>query len=180
MNEYKMVLQIVNEFFLSSGGWLDFWTKLMKTLTWLKHKRWKGYFFHDFVLSCNKPQGWLGIFLDKFWTNKENLTRVGFEPATSGLTCRRSTNWANSPCIGGLFTSQKEFLKFVLLFKVPDSRLSGRASCMIAHVNKQCWLLSVLGWETILENILFAIPWLDWGPNILLDLHGDIKGIKDT
>ena len=28
----------------------------------------------------------------KFWMNKEKLTRAGFEPATSGLTCRRSTN----------------------------------------------------------------------------------------
>ena len=33
--------------------------------------------------------------LDKLWVNKEKLTRAGFELATSGLTCRRSTNWAN-------------------------------------------------------------------------------------
>ena len=32
---------------------------------------------------------------DKFWMNKEKFTRAGFESATSGLTCRRSTNWAN-------------------------------------------------------------------------------------
>ena len=28
----------------------------------------------------------------KFWMNKEKFTRAGFEPATSGLTCRSSTN----------------------------------------------------------------------------------------
>ena len=27
------------------------------------------------------------------WMNKEKLTRAGLEPATSGLTCRGSTNW---------------------------------------------------------------------------------------
>ena len=27
-----------------------------------------------------------------FWINKERITRAGFETATSGLTCRRSTN----------------------------------------------------------------------------------------
>ena len=30
--------------------------------------------------------------LNTFWMNKENGTRTGFEPATSGLTCRCSTN----------------------------------------------------------------------------------------
>ena len=34
--------------------------------------------------------------------NKEKFTRAGFEPVTSGLTCRRSTNRANLPYIGGL------------------------------------------------------------------------------
>ena len=34
--------------------------------------------------------------------NKDKLTRAVFEPTTSGLTCRRSTNWANLPYIGGL------------------------------------------------------------------------------
>ena len=44
-------------------------------------------------ILCNKPQGKLtGYILDKFWINKEKFTRAGFEPATSGLTCRRSTN----------------------------------------------------------------------------------------
>ena len=37
-----------------------------------------------------------------FWMDKEKLTRAGFEPATSGLTCRCSTNWANEPYIGGI------------------------------------------------------------------------------
>ena len=32
------------------------------------------------------------LILDKFWMNKEKLTRAGFEPATSRLTCRCSTN----------------------------------------------------------------------------------------
>ena len=27
-----------------------------------------------------------------FWMNKEKFTRTGFEPATSGLTCRCSAN----------------------------------------------------------------------------------------
>ena len=27
-----------------------------------------------------------------FWMNKEKFTRAGFEPATSVLTCQRSTN----------------------------------------------------------------------------------------
>ena len=45
------------------------------------------------VISCNKPQGKLaGYILDKFWMNKDKFTRVGLERATSGLTCRRSTN----------------------------------------------------------------------------------------
>ena len=39
---------------------------------------------------CSKPQGKLtGYILDKFWMNKEKLTRAGLEPATSGLSCRR-------------------------------------------------------------------------------------------
>ena len=33
-----------------------------------------------------------------FWMNKEQFTRAGLEPATSGLTCRYSTNW-NSPIL---------------------------------------------------------------------------------
>ena len=33
----------------------------------------------------NHKGNWLGTFLDKFWMNKEKFTRVGFEPATSGL-----------------------------------------------------------------------------------------------
>ena len=43
---------------------------------------------------CNEPQGKLTgyIFLDKFWMNKDKFTKAGFEPATSGLTCRCSTN----------------------------------------------------------------------------------------
>ena len=33
----------------------------------------------------NHKGNWLGTFLDNFWMNKEKFTRVGFEPATSGL-----------------------------------------------------------------------------------------------
>ena len=32
---------------------------------------------------------------NKCWINKEKFTRAGFEPETSGLTCRHSTNRAN-------------------------------------------------------------------------------------
>ena len=42
------------------------------------------------IININHKGNWLGRFLG---LNKE-LTRVGFEPTTSGLTCRRSTNWA--------------------------------------------------------------------------------------
>ena len=34
----------------------------------------------------------LNKIMIKFWMNKDKLTRVGLEPATSGLTCRCSTN----------------------------------------------------------------------------------------
>ena len=34
--------------------------------------------------------------------NQKNGIWVGFEPVTSGFTCRHSTNWANLPYIGGL------------------------------------------------------------------------------
>ena len=40
----------------------------------------------------NYKENWLGTFLDQFLMNKEKLTRAGFEPATSGLTCRHSTS----------------------------------------------------------------------------------------
>ena len=58
----------------------------------------KVYLYHE----GNHKENWLGTFLDQFWMNKEKFTGAGFEPATSGLTCRRSTNWANLPYIGGL------------------------------------------------------------------------------
>ena len=34
--------------------------------------------------------------------NKDKITRAGLEPATSGLTCRGSTNWAIYLSIGVL------------------------------------------------------------------------------
>ena len=44
-------------------------------------------------LSCNEPQGKLtGYILRQIWDEQRKLTRAGFEPATSGLTCRRSNN----------------------------------------------------------------------------------------
>ena len=43
----------------------------------------------------------LNSCFDKFWMNNEKLTRAGFEPATSRLKYRRSTNWSISPYIGG-------------------------------------------------------------------------------
>ena len=49
------------------------------------------YFCH----VMNHKGNWLGAFLGKFWMNKEKFTRAGFEPATSGLTCWRTTNSAN-------------------------------------------------------------------------------------
>ena len=39
-----------------------------------------------------KMWNWETHNIDKFWMNKDKFTRAGFEPATSGLTCRRSTN----------------------------------------------------------------------------------------
>ena len=49
--------------------------------------------FNPHFVSCNEPQGKLtGYILDKCWMNKETFTRAGLEPATSGLTCRCSTN----------------------------------------------------------------------------------------
>ena len=50
----------------------------------------------------NHKGNWMGTFLEKFWMDKAKFTRAGLEPATSGLMCRRSTNWANSPYIGGV------------------------------------------------------------------------------
>ena len=41
-------------------------------------------------------------FIDLFWMSKEKLTRAGFEPATSALTWRRSTNGAITSPIGSL------------------------------------------------------------------------------
>ena len=55
----------------------------------------------EFVRVLPKvSMGWLNAvkgfeFVPIFWMNTEKLTRAGFEPATSGLTCRCSTNWAN-------------------------------------------------------------------------------------
>ena len=50
-------------------------------------------FLNNIVISRNKPHRKLtGYILDTFWKNKEEFTRAGFEPATSRLTCRRSTN----------------------------------------------------------------------------------------
>ncbi len=37
-----------------------------------------------------------------FGVNKEKMTEARFEPATIGLTCRRSTNWAIQPYVDGL------------------------------------------------------------------------------
>ena len=54
------------------------------------------HYWINYWIEYNKSKCIFTIFsLDKFWMNKEKLTRGGFEPATSGLTCRRSTNWAN-------------------------------------------------------------------------------------
>ena len=47
----------------------------------------KYYKFH----VTNHKGNWLGTFLDKFWINKDKFTRVGYEPATSGLTRRIPT-----------------------------------------------------------------------------------------
>ena len=44
----------------------------------------------EMILSCS------------YHVINHKFTRAGFEPATSGLTCRRSTNWANELYIGGL------------------------------------------------------------------------------
>ena len=48
-----------------------------------------GTIFH--FLSVQFVGIWTVFYIncDKFWMNKEKLTRAGFEPATSGLTCRR-------------------------------------------------------------------------------------------
>ena len=51
---------------------------------------------HDFFYKYHVLKGnWLGTYLDTFLMKREKFTRAGFEPATSGLTCRRSTDWAN-------------------------------------------------------------------------------------
>ena len=56
----------------------------------LKHS--VGHTVEALYFSCNKPQGKLtGYTLDKVWMNKDKFTRAGFELATSGLTCQRST-----------------------------------------------------------------------------------------
>ena len=52
---------------------------------------WKPFWYH----VINHKGNWLGTFLDTFWMKREKFTRAGFERATSGLTCRCSTNWAN-------------------------------------------------------------------------------------
>ena len=43
--------------------------------------------------------------------NKEELTRAGFEPTTSAITCRCSLNWAISPYVGGLPILSLSFFK---------------------------------------------------------------------
>ena len=55
----------------------------------------RGYDFFCKYHVINHEGNWLGTFLDNLWINKETITRAEFEPATSGLTCWRSTNRAN-------------------------------------------------------------------------------------
>ena len=64
------------------------------TKLWYHHIQ----FIFTFHVVFNRKIKWK---ISKLWMNKEKLTRAGFEPATSGLTRRRSTNWANEPYIGG-------------------------------------------------------------------------------
>ena len=46
-------------------------------------------FYINIMERTTRETDWVHI-LDKFWMNKEKFTRAGFEPATSGFTCRRS------------------------------------------------------------------------------------------
>ena len=53
----------------------------------------KGNFLHS--TKTTKPQGKLaGLSLIIFDFEQRQITRVGFEPATSGLVCRHFTNCA--------------------------------------------------------------------------------------
>ena len=47
----------------------------------------------NIVLVC-PPRHLMYITLNFFWGFNKELTGIGFEPMASGLTCRRSTNWA--------------------------------------------------------------------------------------
>ena len=51
------------------------------------------YYYYYHVI--NHKGNWLGTFFEKLLINKEKIRRARFETATSRLTCRRSTNWAN-------------------------------------------------------------------------------------
>ena len=44
----------------------------------------------------------LGTFLNNFELNKEKMTRAGFEPMTSRLSCMGPTNRTIWPHVGGL------------------------------------------------------------------------------
>ena len=81
------------------------------------------------------------IFL---WINKGKGTTAGFEPTTSGLTCRRSTNWAKYPYVGGLpilsisllgGASQKSWLPYTALQPgiTPKLRYNLGRGSMVMH-----------------------------------------------
>ena len=46
-----------------------------------------------YKIACNEPQGKLTGYIFRYILDEQRkFTRAGFEPASSGLTCRRSTN----------------------------------------------------------------------------------------
>ena len=101
-----------------------------------------------------------------FWMNKEKLTRAGFEPATcSGLTCRRSTNWANY--IGGLPI-------------LSISLFGGGGAPVRSHETKTSLRLSCGLWgchaSTLIEQIFHAkveklIKYINKHQNIIRDVY---------
>ena len=82
------------------GGGGGPWPRLQPKL-WCSTRKWQPgmslmFYLTNSILSYQQKTKY--IYLCKFFMNKDKFTGAGLEPATSGLTCRGSTNWA----IGGL------------------------------------------------------------------------------
>ena len=90
-------------------NWLENHLSISQNATWMKY--WAFICTHYLFMCCEwkfyyQNPDYQCAFLSHLKVNKEKLTGAGFEPATSWIPYRRSTNWAIQPYVGGVPNSQ--------------------------------------------------------------------------